>query len=288
MGSVPERTAGGYSPTVKKRSLGRMLLRLRKEAGLAFTEVCKRTEFSPSTLSSIEKATWVTPSTDRVEPLLDLYGVEGEARREILQITKEARQRGWWRAKRFQGVFSNEFPGYEAGASKLCTYENFLIPGLLQSPSYVDLVNTHAGINDPAELARHRDARLERQKILTRPADPVHLHAVIDENVVVRITDPSIRAEQLAHILDVCELPNVTVQLVAISAGLYPGAGEVFTHLAFNGDDARDLIYLETSIDDRMLEEVDEIDIFVDRFTQLRESALDPEATRTYLRQQIE
>jgi len=36
MGPVPERTAGGYSPTVKKRSLGRMLPHLRKEAGLAF------------------------------------------------------------------------------------------------------------------------------------------------------------------------------------------------------------------------------------------------------------
>lgn len=284
---MPDKIAGGYSATVKKRSLGRLLIRLREEAGFKFTEVCKRTGLSPTTLTSMEKATWVTPNSDHVRVLLDLYGVQGRPREETLQIAFEARERGWWRAKRYLGVFANELPGYEEGAAEINTYANLVLPGIVQSPTYVDLVTRSAGIDDPDEVARHREARLERQRILTRSKSPVALHAVIDENAIARIAAEA-RSEQISQLIELNESANVTIQVVPTSAGVYLGSGEPFIHMAFAEAEFSDLIYLETSIDDRFLEEDEEVESFKTRFRRLTEAALDPGSTRTFLRQQIE
>lgn len=283
---MPDKIAGGYSATVKKRSLGRLLIRLREEAGMRFTEVCKRTGLSPTTLASMEKATWVTPNSDHVRVLLDLYGVMGQARDQILQIAFEARERGWWRAKRYLGVFANELPGYEEGAAQINTYGNVVLPGILQSPTYVDLVTRSAGIDDADEVARHREARLERRRILTRSDAPVALHAVIDENAIVRVAEEA-RPEQIAQLLEMSERPNVTVQVIPASAGVYPGSGEPFSHMEFAEAEFSDLIYLETSIDDRFLEEDDEVEAFKTRFEWLVGAGLGAGATRAFLRQQV-
>ena len=56
--------------------------------------------------------------------------------------------------------------------------------------------------------------------------------------------------------LPVTELPNVTVQILPVSAGVYPVTSEAFLHLAVP-DGERDIVYIETTIDNRMLEEYD-------------------------------
>jgi hypothetical protein len=80
----------------------------------------------------------------------------------------------------------------------------------------------------------------------------------------------------------------VDVQLLPVTAGIYPGAGGVFTYLEFPDPSERDVVYLETTIDDRMLEETDELETYRLRFEQLTTAALDPEETRDHLKQQIE
>lgn len=81
--------------------------------------------------------------------------------------------------------------------------------------------------------------------------------------------------------------PNATVQVVPASAGGYPGSGEPFIHVEFAEAEFSDLIYLETSIDDRFLEEDDEVEAFKTRFTRLVDATLDADATRAFLRQQV-
>lgn len=278
--------ADGYSPTIRKRALSRKLVELRRACGLTTTQVQRQLNWSASKLNYIEKAKWIEPNSDAVADLCELYGVEGRERDALIALAREGRQRGWW--AKFSGVFSSELPGFEAGASKISTFETTLIPGLLQVPSYIELVTRAVGISDPGEISRHLDARLARQKILARDQDPCHLRALIDENAVARITDPAIRRDQIGHLTEITSRPNVDVQILPLAAGVYPGAGEVFTYLEFPDPSERDIVYLETTIDDRMLEETDELETYKLRFEQLRTAALDPEDTRTHLKQQIE
>lgn len=73
------------------------------------------------------------------------------------------------------------------------------------------------------------------------------------------------------------------VQTLPLAAGIYPGAGEVFAYLSFPDPAERDFVYLESAIDDRMLEETDELQRYKLRFEQLAAAALTPSQTRTHL-----
>ena len=283
----PAPLAGGYTSTVKKRSLAALLKRLREEAGLKFNEASRDARVSPTTLRGLETGRWVQPMSDHVRSALDLYGVAEDIKDQILQITYEAREPGWWRSKRYRGVFSNELPGFEAGASLIQTFETVLVPGLLQAAGYIEAVTWTSGITDDQDIERHVGARLQRQEILTREVNPVTIHAVVDAAAITRIPD-RIRDEQLRHLVRMTERPNVTVQVIPEGLGLYPGMGEAFTYLTFQGAEAGDLVFIESSIDDRYLEREDETQAYVNRFARLSDAAFAPDATRTYLQERIE
>jgi len=280
-----EIRAGGYSPTVRKRSLSRRLVELRKACGLTTTEVQRQLGWSATKLNWIEKARWVEPNSDAVVDLCEVYGVEGAERDALVKLAREARQRGWWR--KYNNVFPDELPGFEAGAAAILTFETAFIPGLLQVPEYIELTARAAGIDDPAQIKRRVDARVERQQILTRHPDPCRLHAIIDENAIARITGPALRRAQLTHLTEMTRRRNIDLQILPFTAGPYPAAGEVFTYLTFPDPSERDLVYLETTIDDRLLEEADELERYRLKFDKLQAVALSPDQTRTYLKQQI-
>ncbi|MFB4307808.1 helix-turn-helix domain-containing protein [Actinomadura sp. GTD37] len=278
--------ASGYSPTIKKRALSRKLVDLRKQCGMTTAQVCRQLTWSHTKLNYIEKAKWVEPNSDAVADLCELYGVEGSDREALITLTREARQRGWWR--KYNDVFVSELPGFEAGASSIQTFQNTVVPGLLQVPSYVELITRANGYEDEAEIKRRVDARLERQKILTRGRGPCRLHAIIDENAILRINNAEVRAEQLLHLIHATDRRNIDLQILRIADGVYREAGEVFTYLTFPDSAERDIVYLETSIDNRMLEETDELERYMVRFDRLRAAALDSAQTRVYLAQQLE
>jgi transcriptional regulator with XRE-family HTH domain len=283
---MDETRAAGYSPTIRKRSLSRKLVELRKACGLTTSDVQRQLGWSATKLNYIEKAKWIAPNSDDVTDLCELYGVEGSRRDTLIKLAREGRQRGWWR--KYNDVFPDELPGFEAGASQIQTFETCFIPGLLQVPAYIGLITRAAGIDDPADIERHTDARLVRQQILTRDDDPCRLHAIIDENAIQRITDPAIRRAQLSHLIEITGRPNVDVQVLPFTAGVYPVPGEVFYCLSFPDTSERDIVYIESAVDNRMLEEADEVDRYMLKFEKLRTAALSPEATRTTLKRQME
>ena len=282
---MDESQALGYSPTIKKRSLSRQLVELRQACRMTTTDVQRQLGWSASKLNYIEKAKWIKPDSDDVTDLCELYGVDGTRRDALLKLAREGRQRGWWR--KYNDVFPDEYPGFEAGATQIRTFEIAFIPGLLQIPRYAELVTRAYGVDDPDELQRRVDARIERQKILTRDDGP-RLHAVVDENAILRITDPATRRDQISHLIKITSQPSIEVQILPISAGVYPVSAEAFTCLSFPSPSERDIVFLESAICDRMLEETDEVDRYMLKFQQLAATALSPKATRTTLTRQME
>jgi transcriptional regulator with XRE-family HTH domain len=275
----------GDSPTIRKRALARKLTEHRQRRGLTTTDVQRRLGWSATKLNWIEKARWTESVTDSVADLCELYEIEGPERDALITLARQSRERGWW--TKYNDVFGREeLPGWEAGASAIWTFETAFIPGLLQHLDYIELITRAAGIEDTAEIRRHAGARTRRQAILTREHDPCRLHAVIDENALARITDPAIRVAQASHLIEAVSRPNITVQILPVSAGVYPVTSEAFLHLAFP-DGERDIVYIETTIDNRMLEELDEIERYKLKFAALRAAATTPEETAAFLRQQV-
>jgi transcriptional regulator with XRE-family HTH domain len=274
----------GDSPTIRKRALARKLTEHRQRRGLTTTDIQRRLGWSATKLNWIEKARWTESVTDSVTDLCELYEIKGPERDALVTLARQSRERGWW--TKYNDVFGREeLPGWEAGASHIWTFETAFIPGLLQTPDYIDLITRAAGITDPAEIARHTEARTRRQAILTREHDPCQLQAVFDENALARITDPAIRHGQATRLSQAASQPNITVQILPVSAGVYPGTSEPFHHLAFPCAE-RDIVYIETPVDNRMLEEDDEIDRYRREFARLQALALTSEQTTTFLQQQ--
>ena len=112
----------------------------------------------------------------------------GPERDGLIQLTREARQPGWWHS--FRDVLPNPYEvhiGLEAGAASIRNFEPSVVPGLLQTADYARETFRNGPIElDPDGVERLVEVRLARQKILTRDNRP-RLWAVIDEAVIRRV-----------------------------------------------------------------------------------------------------
>src|ERR671916_877426 len=98
--------------TLPQRQLARALRRLREEAGLSLEEAAPRLDWSTSKLGRIETAQQGV-DVHGVRSMLDLYNVGGAQWTEILELTREAKQKGWWHA---YGLKLAGYPALEADA----------------------------------------------------------------------------------------------------------------------------------------------------------------------------
>lgn len=236
------------SPVVRRRRLGLELKKLRDAAELKGAEVAKHLGWSTSKLSRIE-AGRVAPTPSDVTRLLNLYGVADPAQYEKLAaLTKEARKKGWWQL--FGGIPYSTFIGLEAGAAAIWTYEN-VVPGLLQTKRYAEAINrsTVPGLSED-ELEQRVDVRLQRQELLGK-RDPIRVHAVLDESALARtVGGPDVMREQLGHLMELCQRPNIIVQVIPFSGGAHPGTLEgPFIILRYEHPEDPDVVYVEGSAD---------------------------------------
>jgi DNA-binding XRE family transcriptional regulator len=82
------------TPTVRLRRLAAELRSLRAASGLTREEVVERTGINSATMYRIEHAR-VCPQTRTLRTLLDLYGMERDQQADLVELLRDARERGW-------------------------------------------------------------------------------------------------------------------------------------------------------------------------------------------------
>lgn len=273
------------SPTARARRLRHELRRLREEAGLTYSEVAHRLEWSPSKLSRIENGQSRVNAGDVID-LVGVYGITDETTREaLIQLAREARRRGWW--TRYTDVLgSGTYIGLEAEASAIRTYESQFVPGLLQTEDYARAVISGGQVRpDPEAVERRVAARMARQELFTRP-EPPEIWAVLDESVIMRpVGGPAVMRAQLRHLIEVTTRPNtiVTLQVLPLSVGAHPGMSGPFVILGFQNPKDPPMIHLETATDGLYLEEPPDIERYTLRFNHLVARALGPSESRAMI-----
>jgi transcriptional regulator with XRE-family HTH domain len=223
------------SPTVRRRRLAAELRRLRERAHLTGDQVADQLGWSPSKISRYELArTGLNPA--EVEKLLDLYGVDERQRNDLLALAREARMKGWWEA--YADTLPEEylaFIGLEAEARLVLQWHVEVVPGLMQTVEYARAVirgfrQVHTV--PPGQIERRLQARLERQRVLFREPQ-LELQVVLDESVLLRrLGDNSVMDGQLQHLVEVSQLPNVTLQVLPLN-GYHPMVIDSFVLLQF-------------------------------------------------------
>jgi hypothetical protein len=90
---------------------------------------------------------------------------------------------------------------------------------------------------------------------------------------------------QLEHLLQITELPNVTLQIVPFHAGPHAAAGGPFTILRFSEPDVPDVVYLEQLNSALYLDQPDDVIGYMTVMNQLCVQAETGAASRAILSQ---
>lgn len=276
--------AADTSPTVRRRRLASELRRLRIEHGLSMQEVAERMELTAASVSRIETGRRGIRPRD-LRAFLDMYGVPEADREPLLDLSREARQRGWW--QNYGDVLPGEYAtliGLEAEATSLRTYQQTLVPGLLQTADYARSVIAATRPGDtPEEVERRVSVRMERQKRLTDD-NPLELSVILGEGVARQLVGTTqITADQFKHLAEVGRRPNVMLQILPHRAGAHPAMTGSFTVVGFPASSDLDVIYLENMSSGLYLEDAADVRRYVSVFDYLRAAALSPADTATML-----
>lgn len=281
----PISLATGGGPTVLRIALGGQLRKLRESRGISREDAGEEIRATHSKISRLELGRVGFKERD-IRDLLTLYRVDDPDQRErFLTLARQANQPGWWH--QYGDLLPHWFETYiglEQAASAIRSYEAQFVPGLLQTSDYAREVIMLAHDNEPAdEVERRLTLRMRRQDVITRFEAP-SLWAVIDEAALRRpIGGRKVLRAQIEHLLRVAEWPNVTLQLLPLSAGGHAAAGGPFTVLRFPEPDLPDIVYMEQLTSALYLDKRPDIERYLAVMDKLSVQAEPPQRTQQQL-----
>ncbi|MEV6002546.1 helix-turn-helix transcriptional regulator [Streptomyces griseomycini] len=187
-------------PPVAWRYSGNQMKRWRTKANISREQLAEAANYSPDTIKSMEQG--VRMPTPRVLDVADeLCRAEG-----MLSAAKDYLQREKFPAR------AQDFMEREREAIGHWSYEFSLIPGLLQTKEYTRaLIENRYPPLDEETVENRVAGRMERQVIITGRKPPVALNFIIYE---AALRSPQVDVEQLRHLLEVCRLRNVVLQVL--------------------------------------------------------------------------
>ena len=173
-----------------------------------------------------------------------------------------------------------DFTVREREADELCLFEHSLCPGMFQTEEYArEVLRTKAG-RSAEETERMVAGRLARQGILTRTdRRPPQVWALVDEGVLRRPVAPApVMYAQCMRLIEVGDLPNVSVTLVPYGAGGHTGLLGAFTIALQQGKES--IVNLEDFVDGRVADDPALVAETWLRFRSLQAEAMPTTASR--------
>ncbi|MFF5260367.1 helix-turn-helix domain-containing protein [Actinomadura viridis] len=209
------------SPFVRRRRLAAELRTLREESGMTSDELSRLLCRSRMKISRLENA-YARPDLAVVMKILDVLGVTGDRWHEIVGLARDASEPGWWDAYGdAMGARQRMYADVESDARTIREYNQFTIPGLLQTPEFIRFMIERARAEGEITFVDERviEARLRRQAHLLEASAP-HYEVVLDEVVIRRPTAPAqVVLGQLRSLLQTAlRNPRVTVRILPLAA----------------------------------------------------------------------
>jgi transcriptional regulator with XRE-family HTH domain len=271
------------TPTNRRRRLGAELRRLREASGLTIDRVAEALECSQSKVSRIETGQ-VSATPRDVRDMLELYRVDPARREAMVQIAREARQRGWWH--KFVDVPDGvpAYVGLETAATSIDIYMSLIVPALLQTADYAKAIIGAVRPDLPrAEIDRRVELRMSRQALLDRD-DPPELRVLLEEAVLQRpVGGPAVMAAQLRRLLEDAERPAVTLQVLPTATGAHAGMDGPFTIFGFPAPAEPDVVALDSAADALYLEGPEDLRRYRRVFERLLPAALPPGESAAFI-----
>ena len=207
--------------TARQARLGAELRKLRERAGPSIREASEITGVAQSKISMME-AGRVGVSAERVRHLASQYACDDPALVEALVAMATERGPGWWEEYR-EAVPTGylNVAELEHHAAELQTFQGAHIPALLQTEEQMRGVFASSVplLSEEQREVRVR-FRLRRQEVL----DKIGYAALIHEAALrIRAADSKVARNQLLHLIEQSEQPQVAIRIVPFEADGFAG-----------------------------------------------------------------
>ncbi|MCZ7418426.1 helix-turn-helix transcriptional regulator [Verrucosispora sp. WMMA2121] len=233
----------------------------RAGAGMSQGALAEALSYSAALVAKVETGER-RPSLDFARRSDTVFGGDGRFERIQRRISRETVV-PWFR----------DWPGIEAEATALRSFEPLCVPGLLQTEGYARALLSSGGLFASDEVEQQVMTRLDRQGVLTRNRPPL-LTAVIDEHVLRRrIGDTEVMGEQLRYLVKVgSTLPRARIQVVPLSVGAYPGINGPF--VIATPPHGEDVVYQEGQLHGQVVDRAEHVRQMVEVWESIRGEAL--------------
>ncbi|WP_405501749.1 Scr1 family TA system antitoxin-like transcriptional regulator [Streptomyces niveus] len=196
-----------------RAAFGARIRRFREDRGWSQEDLAGHLSYSSQHISAVE--TCRKPPTLRFARELDRDFGTADSGDSFERECRDLRQ-----GSLLEGF--PEYVGYEGRAAEIRLYEVGVIPGLLQTPEYADVLADSAVKRGAitADQARERVASVaERQASLVRKNRPLVI-VVLDESCIRRpIGEPAVMDAQLRRLVEFAELPNTVLHVAPFDMG---------------------------------------------------------------------
>ncbi|MFI5776351.1 helix-turn-helix domain-containing protein [Nocardia sp. NPDC051570] len=265
-----------------------LLRKLREDAGVSAEEAYRTISVSKHTLWRMETGQMTKYAPHTVKALCELYRATADDTQVAMVLAEESKVKSWWLA--FDDTMPAGFAyfiGLEEAADRIWTYQNTLLPGLVQTADYRRALAWVEVPNMPTEEVERRvELSMKRQERLTNSRNPLKLSILLDEAILHRpIGGRRVMSEQLRHLAEVGSLPNVSIRVVPISAEAYLGlASQLFVVFDFPLHPTARLtvppvIFVQGFLGDVYLESETEVRLYREAYAAIERVALDEDAS---------
>jgi transcriptional regulator with XRE-family HTH domain len=254
-------TGNGTGSTVVRRQLGRKLRRLREEAGKSHADVEAAQIASATKMWRIESGKIAVKPGD-IWALARLYDVSNEMTDALVSLAAGTRDEGWWEE---YGVAVPDwlglYAGLESAASSVLTYHPELVHGLLQTPDYARaIIHADERLSESVVEERLR-FRLERQRAVLSGNNVGRIRAVLGAGALSLVVgSPEVMKAQVSHLRTFSAGEQIDVRILPWVTGAHPSMKGAFTILAFDDPNDPALVYVDTQMGARYMEQPGQVE----------------------------
>ncbi|MFC9887019.1 helix-turn-helix domain-containing protein [Streptomyces pilosus] len=265
MGSTTRRNASAM------KMVGALLALYRQSAGHTQKSLGERFVIGEQQIASIEQGRRPL-KPDLAEQLDDLLGTKGALSVALSRMPEVDLVPLW----------AEEYLDREREAIAISSYENQVLPGLLQTEAYTRAVfRSRVPFYDEDTIARMTAARIERQGILHDRDAPITCFVVWEPVVRAPIGGRDVWREQLCHLRTCSDLPGLMLQVLPLDRASHASLDGPFVLL--ETPEHQRLAYTENQRGSQLIADPDEVAILTQKCAMLRSQALTPEDTRELL-----
>jgi transcriptional regulator with XRE-family HTH domain len=224
------------------------LRRMREEARVTRDGAAEVLGCTKSKIGDLETGR-SKPKPAELERLLDHYGIIGAERDEMIEFARSSHAR-----RKPSPYTSAVIPAtvrravdLEAQALSTVYFSPELIPGLLQIPDYAKAIIEWSWENQPEDVAKRLELRMERATVLTRThRPPLRYWCILGEAALrTNIGGPKAMREQIEHLVELNRtLSNLVIQILPFGSGPHAFIGITITMHRFPPP-APDMMILE-------------------------------------------